>query len=227
LHVICDSDSIVIKPGSSYHVIEWSTGSTEDSITVSTPGLYYAVLESNDLCRFTSLPIEVATDPDSIKPVLDFAGVTLKCHGETSLLSVSSGLAYTWSNGETTQTIDAGETGEYYALVHSYCRDQYSDTISLTFLYPEAPAVQNDTFGQGEPATLHAVGDSIVWYYDPNGVSVIGTGPELTLDGLTDTAVVYAANLNAIPGFDFPCWSPDPTRQYKVQCQFCEWWIVV
>ncbi len=204
LEVLCNNDTIVIKPGETFNVIEWSTGSTDPSITVNTPGLYYAVLESNDHCRFTSLPIEVAEDPDTIKPVLAFAGSFLKCNGELSELSVTPGLAYTWSNGDTTQIIQAGATGDYYALVHSYCRDQYSDTLSLTFLVPDAPIVQNDTFEEGESAILHAVGDSIVWYYDVNGVSVIGTGPELILDGLADTAVVYAANLNPIPGFEFP-----------------------
>ncbi|HXR80531.1 MAG TPA: T9SS type A sorting domain-containing protein, partial [Saprospiraceae bacterium] len=61
-----------------------------------------------------------------------------------------------------------------------------------------------DTFLPGEQAFLHATGDSIVWYYDINGVSVIGTGPELVLDGLNDTVTVYAANLNPIPGADYP-----------------------
>lgn len=220
LHVICNNDSIVLKPNSSFHVIEWSNGSTEDSITVSTPELYYAVLESNDLCRFTSLPIEVTTDPDSIRPVLAFAGSVLKCNGETSLISVSPGLSYTWSNGETTQSIEAGLTGEYYALVGGYCKDQYSDTISLTFLIPESPVVENDTFLPGESATLHATGDSIVWYYDPNGVSVIGTGSELTLDGLSDTAVVYAANLNPIYGFDFHVGPPTQQGNTKYNASF-------
>jgi len=204
LHVLCNDDSLVLKVDPSFNVLGWSNGSTEDSIIVTQPGLYYARLSAIGKCEFTTLPIEVAVDPDSIKPSVTYAGTIEKCHGELSLLSVSRGLNYTWSNGDTTQAILAGETGDYYALVHGYCKDQYSDTLSLFFLLPDAPAVENDTFKLGEPAILHAVGDSIVWYYDNAGVSVIGTGPELTLEDLTDTVTVYAANLASIPGLDYP-----------------------
>jgi hypothetical protein len=84
---------------------------------------------------------------------------------------VTPGLSYTWSNGDTTQLIDVDITGDYFALVHGYCKDQYSDTLSLTFLLPDAPETEGDTFLPGEQAFLHATGDSIVWYYDINGVS--------------------------------------------------------
>jgi hypothetical protein len=203
LKVLCHQDSFVLKVDPLYHVLNWNTGETSDSIIVKDPGLYYAVVQAIDECDFTSLPIEVTTDPDTIKPLITYGGNVLKCYGENSLLSVTPGLSYTWSNGETSQSIEAGETGDYYALVHGYCSDQYSDTLNLTFLNPDAPTVEGDTFLLGESAYLHATGDSIVWYYDPNGVSVIGTGPELVLDGLLNSVTVYAANLNPIPGLDY------------------------
>jgi len=203
LEVLCNQDSIVLRVDPLYNVVEWNTGETSDSIIVRDPGLYYVSVDAIDECDFTSLPIEVTRDPDSLKPVVDFAGKVLKCSGEISQLSVTPGLSYTWSNGDTTQLIDVGVTGDYYALVHGYCKDQYSDTLSLTFLLPDAPVVEGDTFLPGEQAFLHAIGDSIVWYYDINGVSVIGTGPEIILDGLVDTVTIYAANLNPITGLDY------------------------
>ncbi|HEX5111673.1 MAG TPA: FG-GAP-like repeat-containing protein, partial [Saprospiraceae bacterium] len=203
LQALCNGDSTVLKVNPSLNVIEWSTGSTADSITVNTAGLYYAIVEGNDQCRFKTMPIEIATDPDTLKPVLDYGGALAKCNGETGVISVTPGLSYTWSNGDTTQQIVVGETGDYYALVHGYCRDQYSDTLTLTFIVPDAPVVENDTVPPGESATLHAIGDSIVWYYDPNGVSVIGSGPTFTIDDLNDTVTVYAANLGILEGTDY------------------------
>jgi hypothetical protein len=203
LKVLCNNDSLILRADPLVTVIEWNTGETSDSIIVKEPGLYYLKADAIDSCPFISYPIEVTTDPDSIKPVLSFDGGTLLCSGETVELTVSPGLSYAWSNGETTQTIQADVTGEYFAEVHGYCRDQFSDTLSLTFLLPDAPVVENDTFLPDETATLHAVGDSIVWYSDENGGTIIGTGSELVLDGLDDTTTVYAVNLGVIEGLDY------------------------
>jgi hypothetical protein len=74
LEVLCNQDSIILKVDPLYTILEWSTGETSDSIIVKEPGLYYVSIAPIDECYFTSFPIEVTTDPDTIKPVVDFAG---------------------------------------------------------------------------------------------------------------------------------------------------------
>ncbi|MGB3078554.1 MAG: FG-GAP-like repeat-containing protein [Saprospiraceae bacterium] len=185
------------------NISSWSTGSTEDSITINKAGLYYATIIDDVNCPIRTEPIEVIIDPDSVKPTITYEGNKLLCNREDAILSLPFGLGYTWSSGETTQTIVATSTGDYYALVEGYCKIQQSDTIHIDFVVPAIPAVVDDTFSLGEQAILTAMGDSIVWYSDPDGTNSIGTGSTIVLDGLTDNDTVYAQNLGSIPGGDF------------------------
>jgi len=63
--------------------------------------------------------------------------------------------------------------------------------------------IEGDTAEPGEDAFLYAIGDSIVWYDDVNGINVIATGTEFVIDSLVDTVTVYAANLSPILGSDY------------------------
>ena len=125
------------------------------------------------------------------------------CNGEEALLSLPAAAGYQWSTGETTQTIQATSTGDYYASVQGYCKSQSSDTLHLEFFVPEYPLTTQDTILPGESAILTATGDSIVWYSDPGGINIIGTGNTIQLDNLTDTTTIYAQNLKPIEGQDF------------------------
>ncbi len=201
--VLCNNDSIILKADALLNVIQWSTGETADSIVVRTAGLYYLEASGTDQCAFVSAPIEISTDPDTIKPEISYDGPPSLCRADVVELALPNAVSYQWSSGETTQYIQPHETGAYYALVQGYCKAQYSDTIHLDFLIPSPPSVEPDTFQAGETAVLTASGDSIVWYADANGTIVLGTGPSLSLNDLTETTTVYAQNINPLAGFDY------------------------
>jgi hypothetical protein len=161
LHVLCNNDSLILRKNSNLELIEWSTGETSDSIIIRNAGLYYATF-LDDNCLVNSLPIEVTTDPDSIKPTIYFEGNTTLCNGDLVEITVTQGESYLWSSGETTQTIEAASTGTYFAQVHGFCKEQFSDSVYLSFIVPDNPVVTGDTVDPGDPALLQAVGDSIV-----------------------------------------------------------------
>jgi hypothetical protein len=75
--------------------------------------------------------------------------------------------------------------------------------VHLDFLTVDAPVTGTDTFKLGESAMFNAIGDSINWYADPLGVTLIGSGNMLVLNDLTDTTTVYAQNLISIEGDDY------------------------
>lgn len=202
LVVLCNQDSVTLSLDSDLPIIQWSNGSNADTIVVKEPGIYFATLADNDGCPLLTTPVEVGLDPDTIRPTLFYEGNTQLCHGEVALLSVSAGAAYQWSTGQATQTIEATESGDYYALVQGYCKSQDSDTLHLEFLVPEYPVTTNDTFLPGESAILTATGDNVQWYADPFGINPIGSGNTIQLDNLTDTVTVYAQNSAVLEGVD-------------------------
>ena len=203
LAILCNNDSLVLHAGAENADKTWSTGSTEDSIIVKDAGLYFVTISYIDECPLRTIPIEVINDPDTIRPTIYYEGNPQLCHGDMALLSLPTGDSYLWSTGDTTQTIEASETGEYYALLEGYCKVQQSDTIHLDFFTPDLPVTTQDTFLPGESAILTATGDSILWFADPYGDVQIGSGNVFQLDNLTDTTTIYAQNFEPIDGQDF------------------------
>ncbi len=201
--ILCGEDSLMLSVDSPMDLVGWSNGVASDTLVVKTPGIYYASMMDDNGCIILTNAIEIGQNPDTIKPVINFEGNTELCFGDFISLTVSEGSTYLWSSGETTQTIEATASGEYYALVGGFCKEQESDTILLNFLVTDNPVTTNDTFKLGESAFLEATGDSIVWFYDMNGVSPIGSGNIIQLDDLTDTVTVYAQNFSGVDGIDF------------------------
>ncbi len=203
LAILCNNDSLVLKIDDALANKLWSNGSTADTLVVKEPGLYYVTLNFIDECPIRSLPIEVTSDPDTIQPIIYYTGNPQLCHGENALLALPSGASYLWSTGETTQIIQADETGDYFASVEGYCKQQQSDTIHLDFFTPDLPVTTQDTFLPGESAILTSTGDNVRWFADPFGINFLGNGNSIQLDNLTDTVTIYAQNTTSIDGQDF------------------------
>ncbi len=197
VEVLCNNDSLVLKIENSNGLVHWSTGIVADSIIVKETGIYYALLDEIDECLVRTSPVEVIVDPDSVRPYIIYEGNEILCKGDLAVLSASIGNVFEWSSGDTVQTITVSETGDYVVVVEGYCSTLISDTLHLDFTTPELPVTAQDTFGVGEPALLTALGDSIVWY-DESGENIIGTGPELILENLTESTTVYAQNITSL-----------------------------
>lgn len=203
LIVLCNDDSVIVKIDSEFSIVEWSNGTFADSIIIKEEGLYYATLTDFEGCIVRTSPLEVGVDPDTIRPAITYSSNPQLCDGESVMLSLPSAFSYLWSTGESTQSIAATTTGEYYAEVESFCKNLVSDTVVLEFLIPEVPVTTNDTFLPGESAFLSATGDHVKWYADPFGNFQIGNGNIFQLDNLIDTVTIYARNSVFIDGDDF------------------------
>jgi len=108
----CLGGSVVLSPGISGTTYQWSTGAASPTITVSVGGNYWCkVTDANGFSGSDTIVVEV----------IDFPTVDLGidrdfCEG--ALLDAGNpGLAFLWSTGATTQTIDVTTSGSYSVTV--------------------------------------------------------------------------------------------------------------
>jgi len=172
----CDGDNVVLtaNAGVGYH---WSNGLTTQSITVSQAGTYTVVVTDANGCSETSTPTLInvlyATAAISAGGPTDF------CDGGSVALSANNGLAYLWSNGLTTQTINTSSQSNYTVIVtnlngctaisspipvivHPY---PIVDFASDTSLICETLKVKFTNKSQTEPNSFYA------WTFGDGGIS--------------------------------------------------------
>lgn len=125
-------------------VIEWPSGvvTTIDNPSINT---YHSIVEA--VCTLPG--IEIAAN-----------GATSFCEGESVQLTAPAGFTYEWSNGESGQTIQVGQSGEYSVVVQDGegCAG-VSNTISVDVIVPQQPAIAVSgelEFCEGGSVTLTA-----------------------------------------------------------------------
>ncbi len=127
---LCAGEQTTLSANGFYENVEWNTGATTSSITVSETG-YYEVTASADICVVTEgINVEVIS-----LPIIDLGADLSIC--ETSLpLIIESPVYANWNTGEIGTTVSAVASGEYIQfLQESDCIS--SDTIQVniyTFL---------------------------------------------------------------------------------------------
>lgn len=126
--VLCTGDSLTLvvnDPTIAY--LEWSTGETTDSITISTSDTYL-VQAFNGLCS-----AEDAITVDFNEPIADLGPDQLICGGESvTLSSLQNGATYFWQDGSVDSTYEASEEGWYVVEVSlGECSDIDSMFLSL------------------------------------------------------------------------------------------------
>jgi len=110
---ICTGNSTVLT-ASGATTYSWSTGQTGASITVDpTTNTTYTVTGFNGACSATD-SVDVTVYP---LPSVSISGTLTYCVGASTTLDAGAGFAsYSWSSGETTQTISA-TAGNYTVTV--------------------------------------------------------------------------------------------------------------
>ena len=89
----------------------WSTNATTQAITVSASGSYSVTVTDNNGCSASSTATTVNVSNAPAPTVT--ASASQACSGEVVTLTSSTADSYTWSNGDTTQSIQVTESGNY------------------------------------------------------------------------------------------------------------------
>ena len=112
----------------------WSTNATTQAITVTASGSYSVTVTDNNGCSASSSATTVNVSNAPIPTVT--ASATQACSGDVVTLTASTGDSYSWSNGDTTQSIQVINTGSYSVTTTNAdaCAGVgASDAVTVTF----------------------------------------------------------------------------------------------
>jgi hypothetical protein len=204
----CSYDDVTLTaaPGQSYL---WSNGATTQSITVNQAGSYYAVVTTSNGCSDTTdtYTTSVFADPDiniTTSGSLDF------CSYEDVVLTAASGQTYSWSTGETTQSITVDQAGSYHSIITTSdgCVDTTSNFTTTIFADADISVTTSGSldFCSYDNVTITAAaGQSYVWSTGDTSQSIttnqVGSYSftATTLNGCIDTSAVYTTSIFADP----------------------------
>ncbi len=159
---ICEGD--LVKITSNYSGVSWSTGSTTDTITVTTSGTYSVSYTDNNGCSASSSPYVLTMSPLPTKPVVS-AGSPF-CKGSSGLLTSTESGFKTWNNGDNGNDISITMPGSYsVTIVDNNGCSSTSNPFAVTF--DDIPATPKIT-QVGNDLIADVIADSYQWL-DVNG----------------------------------------------------------
>lgn len=130
---ICSSDSVTIYASGNYQTIQWSTMEVTDSITVGTPGTYYAMVVDTFGCMATDT-IVIDTFPT---PNVELGPNQSICIGDFVQLDAGNfgtGTTYQWNTNAQSQIIFVATPGTYTVTVFSPEGCPSMDSVSISVL---------------------------------------------------------------------------------------------
>ena len=187
----CNGSSVVLSAnaGASYL---WSTGATTQNITANASGIYFVTISNAAGCSSVSNEIIVNTQ-QAFGATATAVGPTAVCSGAFVTLVASPGASYSWSNGETTQGINAGLNGNYSVTVtNALGCTSTSAIIPVTILPVPTAGITTSgatTFCEGGSVVLTGTGgNTYIWNSNLNGSTITAT------QAGTYVVTAYAAN---------------------------------
>ncbi len=154
----CEGTDVDLDAGIANAAYLWSTGATTQTITVNSAGTYSVTVtnECGDEVAITNFVLEALEDGKQVEPTQT---ITL-CPGDDIVLQGSPNAdAYTWSSGETTQSITVLSPGDYTVTATFGCAEivrpfvvnaRNIPAVSLQIAGGQTPCA-------GEAVTLNAV----------------------------------------------------------------------
>jgi gliding motility-associated-like protein len=184
----CEGESSVLSLNNTFTSYLWSNGSTASTITVSAAGNYEVTVTNAAGCT-NEVAIAIAVN-DLPQPTI--VGATSFCEGDNTLIDAGAGYtSYSWSNGNTSQTITVTQGGNYNVTVTNTngCTGEAAvNVIENTSLSPQITGVLD--FCEGETSQLDA-GNGYATYQWTGGA----TGQILSVD---ETGIYGVTVTNAV-----------------------------
>ncbi|HZV68057.1 MAG TPA: FG-GAP-like repeat-containing protein [Saprospiraceae bacterium] len=179
----------------------WPNGSSSQSTTFNTEGIYCLTVTDNIGCTSISNCVEVKWIEEQI-PVISISDGIRFCEGDSITLTSSPAQTYLWSTGETTQQIKVGESGDYTVAVNSECSTEnlISEVRNIIVVESPSPNVSDVFVYPGDSILLMAEGENIYWYDQPVGGILLGTGSSLQTSSLGTTTTYYVESHHPYPG---------------------------
>src|SRR5690606_8333837 len=188
---ICAGSSVTLTAAAGFDQYLWNNGAQTQSIEVSSGGIYSASLTDADGCISVSEQVFIVELPED-NITLSTLGDLQFCEGGSVMISASYGTNFEWSNGATTQTIEATVSGIYYVEAMGACSETISDSIIVNVVPAPAPMVEDVLLNEPGTATISATGESILWYETEDATEPIGSGNVFETPFITESVQFWA-----------------------------------
>ena len=153
---ICHGESTTLTSSNAY-MYAWSTGSTANSITVSSQGAYTVTVSSQNGCQ----SMASVTVVDKPVPDITLTGAGSLCENATDVLTVSGNYEYVWNTGETDQQITISSGGIYtVTATNDYGCSAFTSMYVFTLPAPELSIEGVSDLCQGDTTVLVASTDA-------------------------------------------------------------------
>ena len=161
---VCQGNSCtwIATGGTSY---AWSTNSTNDRITVNTENSYTVTVTDAHNCRNTATKTLIV----NALPTVAINGRTPFCQGESTTLTASGAVNYSWSTGETTPSITTTYANTYSVTGTDANGCTSSASKQITLWQVSAQIVGARNFCQGGHTTLSVTGNETYTYHWNDG----------------------------------------------------------
>lgn len=173
--------------------VQWSTGSTEASITVVEAGTYTATATNG--CGFSAASMTVI---EGVTPTVEVSGDDLLCPGAQVVLTATANAPVTWNNGATGNTITVTNAGLYIATATNGCgsaTDGHQVNASpLTAAFTASPTSGTAPLGV-QFTNTSTQGSASAWNFGGEGIST-STSPAFTFDEPGVYTVVLVSTLD-------------------------------
>ncbi len=199
--ILCGNESITLEAPAGYTYL-WNNGSTEQSVTTSSPGNYSVVIVNDQGCVAASQTVKVLEEPDQT-PAIAIFGDTMFCEGNSVELVASALLVdnFTWSSGETTPTITVTQTGDYQVIAEGYCTDFPSEIIHVEVMARAGePVVDDVSIVAPATAILEATGENPHWFESVNTLTPLAVGNQFETPVLSETTTYFVAGAKEYGG---------------------------
>lgn len=151
---ICDGDTITLSTGE-FSTYAWSNGINARSIKVSTGGQYTVTVTDANNCTATSSAVTITVLPKP-SPTITAIKPLAFCVGDSTVLDAGAGYnTYLWSNGASTRTITAKQTGAYFVTVtnNQGCKGSSQPVEVVSKPYPDKVITGPNSLCENSTAT--------------------------------------------------------------------------
>lgn len=198
-YTLCTGQTITMNAVAGYASYSWSNGDATQSSVISTPGFYNVTVTDANGCTGISPSVEVVMNPDET-PTVSATGDLVFCEGGSVTLTSTPAASYSWSSGQTTQSITVSATGTYTVSIQGLCAAFTSGPQVVNVLAAPVPVASDDSATSPNSITLQATGNDISWYDSQTGGTLLGTGPSYTTPVLTNTTTYWVENATSYGG---------------------------
>ncbi len=155
----CTGDVITLDAGAGHNSYEWSTNQSGQNIDVSSSNTYTVTVVDNNACSATASTIVTINTLPTPSPTP--AGNQTICSGSSITLDAGTGYsAYSWSNGDHTQTTSVSSAGSYSVTVtQNGCDGASANPIVVSVTSLPTPAISpagTQNICSGQTITLDA-----------------------------------------------------------------------